>query len=275
MRSEAPSLPQAPMILRALRNGAHGDLVRAWQSFLVGQGLDPGGLDGEFGDKTEAATRVFQSRHGLEADGVAGRQTLLKAMELGFELIEEPAADISGSNFPPRPDFPPLVGLAARQAVFGAFSFVPEPRPGNRENIRILGTWERDNIITVPIPQLRSALGSGAPSGMRFHRLAAAQLQGLWRDWEAANLLNRILSFDGAFVARFIRGSTTTLSNHAFGSAFDINAAENPLGARPALVGNRGATRELVPLAHKWGFYWGGHFGTRPDGMHFEIAFIK
>jgi hypothetical protein len=73
----------------------------------------------------------------------------------------------------------------------------------------------------------------------------------------------------------FIRGNTTTLSNHAFGTAFDINADQNSLGARPALVGQRGSTRELVPLANKWGFYWGGHFGSRPDGMHFEIAFLK
>jgi hypothetical protein len=26
-----------------------------------------------------------------------------------------------------------------------------------------------------------------------------------------------------------------------------------------------------VPVAHKFGFYWGGHFSRR-DGMHFEIA---
>jgi hypothetical protein len=110
---------------------------------------------------------------------------------------------------------------------------------------------------------------------MQFHRLAADQLIGLWQDWEQAGLLDRILSFDGAFVPRFIRGSTKTLSNHAFGSAFDINASLNGLGVRPPLFGQRGSVRELVPIAHKWGFYWGGHFNTRPDGMHFEIAFLK
>jgi hypothetical protein len=84
-----------------------------------------------------------------------------------------------------------------------------------------------------------------------------------------------VFPLNGAFVLRFIRGRTSTLSNHAYGSAFDINADETPLGARPRLVGQRGATRELVPLANKWGFYWGGHFGSRPDGMHFEVAFLK
>jgi peptidoglycan hydrolase-like protein with peptidoglycan-binding domain len=266
---------EAPVNLRALRTGSQGDLVRAWQSFLVGQGFDPGGLDGDFGDKTAIATKSFQAKHGIAADGVAGRETLIKAMSLGFELIEEPAADTTGSNFPPRPNFAPLVGTAGRQAVFGTFDFVAAPQPGNREAIRILGTWTQDNITSVPVPQLRRALGAGASAGMHFHRLAAEQLKGLWQEWEDANLLDRVLSFDGAFVPRFIRGSSRTLSNHAFGSAFDINAAENPLGSRPKLVGERGCVRELVPIAHKWGFYWGGHFGSRPDGMHFEIAFIK
>jgi peptidoglycan hydrolase-like protein with peptidoglycan-binding domain len=276
MAASPPLSPATvPVTLRALRAGSQGDLVRAWQSFLLGQGFDPGGLDGVFGDKTVAATEAFQQRNGVTADGIAGRETIMRAMELGFELIEEPALDTSGSNFPPRPDFPPLESTAARQAVFGRFDFVPDPRPDNREHIRILGTWERDNIVNVPIPQLRAALGPRAPTGMRFHRLAAEQLKELWADWERANLLDRILTFDGAFVPRFIRGSTTVLSNHAFGSAFDINADENPLGARPALVGQRGATRELVPLANKSGFFWGGHFGSRQDGMHFEIAFLK
>ena len=277
LMSAAPTLSpaSAPVTLPALRIGSRGDLVRSWQTFLRGQGFDPGGLDGHFGDRTHEATKAFQRHHGLMVDGIAGRQTITRALQLGFELIEEPAPDNSGSNFPPRPDFPPLVGTAARQAVFGRFDFVPEPRPGNRENIRILGTWENENIVTVALPQLRQALGPSAPAGMRFHRLAAEQLKGLWADWEQANLLDRISSFDGAFVPRFIRGSTTILSNHAFGSAFDINAQTNPLGVRPPLVGQPGCVRELVPLAHKWGFFWGGHFGSRPDGMHFEIAFSQ
>lgn len=273
----APALGPAgaPVSLPALRLGSQGDLVRAWQSFLLGQHFDPGGLDGVFGDKTTVATKAFQNREGLPVDGVAGRQTILRATQLGFELIEEPAADASGSNFPPRPDFPPLVGTPARQAVFGRFDFVPEPRPDNKERIRILGTWADDNIVAVPIPQLRLALGAGAPASMRFHRLAARQLQDLWSDWERAGLLSRLLSFDGSFVPRFIRGSTTVLSNHAFGSAFDVNAKQNPLGARPPLVGERGSTRELVPIATRHGFYWGGHFGSRPDGMHFEVAVLR
>jgi hypothetical protein len=75
--------------------------------------------------------------------------------------------------------------------------------------------------------------------------------------------------------ARFIRCSNSSLSNHAFGTAFDINADENQLGSQPALPSEPGCVFELVPIAHKFGFYWGGHFTPpRRDGMHFEIAKI-
>lgn len=147
--------------------------------------------------------------------------------------------------------------------------------PGNREAVRILGTWVKDNIVDVPIPQLRKALGNGAPQTIQFHRLAEEQLKRMWEDWESENLLDRILVYDGSFVPRFVRGSRTVLSNHAFGSAFDINEKFNKLGHRPALVGEKGCVRELVSIANRWGFYWGGHYNGRPDGMHFEVAVLK
>jgi peptidoglycan hydrolase-like protein with peptidoglycan-binding domain len=274
----APAVPPGPEpVLRALRVGMSGPRVAAWQTFLTGQGFGPGGSDGEFGEKTRDATKAFQAKHRLHVDGAAGRETLLKAASLGFELIEEPAEDASSSNFPPRPAFSPLINDAQRAAVFGRFDFVAAPLPKNPENIRILGTWARDNIVSFEIPQLKKALGSKAPKTVSFHRLAAKQMQKLWADWEEAGLLDRVISYHGDFVPRFVRGSTTSLSNHSFGSAFDINFKSgklNGLGMRPALVGAPGSVRELVPIANRNGFYWGGHFQTRADGMHFEIAFL-
>jgi peptidoglycan hydrolase-like protein with peptidoglycan-binding domain len=267
--------PGGPATLPALQVGMHGARVAAWQAFLLGQGFGGGPTDGYFGEHTRDATKAFQRKYKLEEDGVAGRATLLKAAALGFELIEEPADDTTSSNFPPRPSFSPLVTNPQQEAVLGHYDYVPAPTRDNPEGIRILGTWERDNIVRVPIPQLRKALGNRAPETMAFHRLAAKQLQGMWADWEKAKLLDRVLTYDGSFVPRFVRGSRSALSNHAFGSAFDINERYNSLGKRPALVGKKGSVRELVPIANGWGFYWGGHYNRRPDGMHFEVAFLK
>lgn len=132
----------------------------------------------------------------------------------------------------------------------------------------ITDNWESLNIITVSIPQLINIKGNDR---VRCHKLVANQLVKLWQDWEDAQLINLVFTWGGSFVPRFVRGSRRTLSNHAFGSAFDINVAWNSLGAVPALVGQKGSVRELVTIANDNGFFWGGHF-RRLDGMHFEVA---
>jgi len=132
-----------------------------------------------------------------------------------------------------------------------------DPQPKNPQHTRILATWEHDNIVDVPIPQLKkTAIGPKAPSTIRFHRLGAAQLQGLWKEWEKA--ISTVFFLLAAASSR-----ASTLSNHSFGSAFDINVAWNERGHRPALVGEKGSVRELVPITHQWGFWWGGHFISR------------
>lgn len=262
--------------MKVLRKKMEGADVKKWQLFLIGRGLLKGSADGVFGGKTEAATIAFQKEQNLSADGVVGNQTLGKAMMLGLALLEDPAdTSNTGPNFPPPPaDLPPLVGTAARQAVFGKFAFKHKPLPNNKENIVITDNWEQNNIVRVVIPQLAGIEGASHDGGVRIHKLAAKQLQDLFKAWASAGLSDRILTWGGAFVPRFIRGNNGVLSNHAFGSAFDINVAWNMLGHEPARVGERGSVRELVQLANQHGFYWGGHFKKRPDGMHFEVAKI-
>lgn len=46
------------------------------QKVLKARGFDPGGLDGVIGRNTIAAIRAFQAANGLDANGVAGPQTL-------------------------------------------------------------------------------------------------------------------------------------------------------------------------------------------------------
>jgi hypothetical protein len=256
--------------VRVLKLGVAGSDVKKWQLFLVGQRLAKFVPNGKFGPATRAATIAFQRKHALDPDGKVGNQTLGHAMTLGFELIEFAAEKDSG--YPRVPRFTPLVGTAARQQAFGRFSFVPAPQADNAEAIRIIDGWESENIVRVDIPQLAGKKGAPSSGAVGFHRLAAKQLQALFKAWSKARLLGRIATWDGSYVCRFIRGSTTVLSNHAFGSAFDINAALNPLGAEPAFPGKPGCVYELVRIAHDHGFYWGGHFSGRRDGMHFEVA---
>lgn len=259
--------------MRVLRLGVNGDDVRQWQTFLTGQGFFQGEVSGFFDPETKQATMDFQRAHEVKPfDGEAGDKTFGMAMQLGYSVARDPLnTDETGPNWPPAPDFAPVVSTAQKQQLFGAMAYVPAPTPWNREAIRITNGWDRDNIVMAKVPQLARV---GASTSVAFHKAAVWQFEQLWAAWEAAGLLDLVVSWEGSYAPRFVRGSTTYLSNHAYGTAFDINAKFNALGAKPALVGRTGSVRKLVPLANEWGFYWGGHFGGRPDGMHFEVAFL-
>jgi len=58
-----------------LKTGATGPAVEALQKQLQKAGFDPGGTDGAFGPRTEAAVMAFQKAKGLDADGVVGPRT--------------------------------------------------------------------------------------------------------------------------------------------------------------------------------------------------------
>ncbi|MGI8706798.1 MAG: M15 family metallopeptidase [Actinomycetota bacterium] len=136
---------------------------------------------------------------------------------------------------------------------FGEFSAQPQ----SDGTLRIDPRWVRENIRSerVPVlgeitchrnvfPQMRRALGEARATG-------------------AAYAINKD-QFGGCFGPRFIsRDPTGRISHHAWGIAFDLNVAENPVGSKPNL--NQG----LVQVIEKWGFTWGGRW-LIPDGMHFE-----
>ena len=255
--------------MKVLRLGSTGPIVSQWQMFLRGQGHLINAT-GTFDAATRDATIAFQKRHKLSPDGVVGNQSFGKAAMLGFELVDFTEID---REFPPAPDFQPLVSTAQRQELFGPMQFRPAPVAGNPEAIRITNGWDRENVVKVFVPQLAGIKGARADGAIWIHKAMAAPMQKLWRAWEQKGVLSMVLTFDGAYNPRFVRGRAhdQVLSNHAFGTAFDINARWNPLGAEPASPDAPGCVYRLVRIAHQCGFYWGGHFGRR-DGMHFELA---
>lgn len=245
-----------------------GDDVTQWQSFLRSlSSVSAVIITGEYDVITEGGTKAFQITESLSIDGVVGPMTLAKAMTLGFNPMQDDSQDESGPNWPAAPEFGPLQ-LPDKVRLFGQFAFVPAPTAINPEAIKVTDDWATENIVQVSIPQLTRLGVTEVP----FHRLAAKQLQSLWVAWESTGLLPKVLSWDGSWSPRFIRGSRTVLSNHAWGTAFDINAKWNPLGRQPALKGQPGSVRELVEIAYEHGFFWGGRFNSRPDGMHLEVA---
>ncbi len=83
------------------------------------------------------------------------------------------------------------------------------------------------------------------------------------------NLGHLLVTFDGCFNIRMVRGTTNSPSTHAYGLALDINAATNGLAQTH---GGFYDHPDFVKCFTDEGFDWGGNFHGRKDPMHFSFA---
>jgi D-alanyl-D-alanine carboxypeptidase len=74
---------------------------------------------------------------------------------------------------------------------------------------------------------------------------------------------------DWGYAFRDVRGVVGKLSNHASGTAIDLNATKHPLGAAGTF--ELGKVPMLRALTKKYGLTWGGDYKGRKDEMHYEI----
>jgi hypothetical protein len=133
---------------------------------------------------------------------------------------------------------------AFRYTVLGGGHIAPQP------------SWVASHISTETMPII---------GAMTCNTLMFPQLRAALEEIRATGLAGAIDpgQYGGCYVPRFIAG-TTTLSNHAFGLAFDLNVPENQRGT----VGQ--INRQVVAIFQRYGFTWGGvwHY---TDPMHFEL----
>jgi uncharacterized protein (TIGR02594 family) len=100
--------------------------IKDIQRALAALGYTPGAVDGVWGRQTAAAVRTFQSRHGLEPDGVVGPITLAK-------LFPTAAAPAAGAATGDALDDPGLVWFQEARRLIGT-----RETPGAGNNPKIL-----------------------------------------------------------------------------------------------------------------------------------------
>jgi hypothetical protein len=146
---------------------------------------------------------------------------------------------------------PPIV----MKEIFGEFSAYPQA--ADPAYLTVDPTWYDAHIVTRSVPILGS---------VTCNRRLFPALIGALSDVQRAGLGNELTVYSGCYAARTVaRSPTAPPSQHAYGAAIDINAPENPYGARPTM------DPRIVRIFEHWGFLWGGRFLT-PDGMHFEYG---
>lgn len=80
-----------------LKKGSRGDEVIKLQTALKELGYYTKTVDGAYGPSTIAAVKAFQAKNGLEADGIAGPETLAKLYGTSAEEAQ-PAASTDGTS---------------------------------------------------------------------------------------------------------------------------------------------------------------------------------
>ena len=129
----------------------------------------------------------------------------------------------------------------------------------------------RNYLTTIKI-EILDKNGKASTASLTCHKKLASSIQAAYREMKSKGFR----AYDnGCYNWRNMTGSSS-MSNHAFGIAIDINPAYNPY-----VKGNSSSTwknapsyykidGEIVSIWKKYGFFWGGDYSGIKDYMHFE-----
>jgi D-alanyl-D-alanine carboxypeptidase len=177
-----------------------------------------------------------------EVERIVGKQASVQDLDIASRLGLDPGA--VQTAFLTGGSIASVVGTF-NYTVLGGGRIAPDP------------AWVAANIATEAVPILGS---------VTCHRAIFPQLRAALEEVVTRGLADEINvdEYEGCYYPRFI-ADTTTLSNHSFGLALDLNVPGNQRGT----VGEM--NRDVVAIFQKWGFAWGGDWGYT-DPMHFELA---
>lgn len=238
------------------------DDVIAVQNLLLARGYRIGRADGICGDNTKAAIVTFQSGFLRRPDG---------RVDPGGRTWRMLNARGEGPHQPTPPDTPSL----SRP--------VPKPLPAsmnpglvaanNRYMQNKLGQpRDQFGVDCQPLTneQLRRniVVDSVGPFRVQGLRPAVASLRAVMEEIARSQPeVYRVLGTAGMLCCRYVRGSTTSISNHSWGTAVDlkINGVLDRRGDNNVQYG----LTLIAPIFNRFGWYWGAAFRTE-DAMHFE-----
>ncbi len=222
---------------------------------------------GAYAPQIPTVDLVVNAAWGKELGMTGPNALLVSARDSTPQALSKPIKRLAGGLAPQNLDIASQLGLdpdAAQVAVpVGTFSDavgVYRYRVLSGGHIAPEPAWVNSHIVTEVVPIL------GAVTCNKF---MIPQLKGALQDVVRADLADEIHpdEYAGCYYPRFIAGSTT-LSNHAFGLALDLNVPGNQRGT----VGEM--HRGVVEIFKRWGFGWGGDWGYT-DPMHFELREIR
>lgn len=268
------------------------------QTALRRHGVSPGPLDGVCGRRTISAIEHFQSKFLTRPDGRVDAhgpswRRLEKPIVAPPVRSHTPSAPVTArSPVPPVPLSPvngrdaPAPAMTHPESYWRQDTPLPAPgtvnrglvSPSSAEQVARFGGMpsahmsQQDKPVTNPVLLGLMATESVGPFRATGLKIALASLRSIFAEVKRELPdLYPLISKAGMQVNRLQRGSTTKVSNHAWGSAIDLIIAGKlvPFGAPNSCRG----LDALVPYFNRAGWYWGGGYRrARADAMHFECG---
>jgi peptidoglycan L-alanyl-D-glutamate endopeptidase CwlK len=217
-----------------IKLGDKGQDVKTWQEWLVSRKIDLD-IDSDFGPATEKATKTWQRRAGVDADGKVGPATLRAAISFGFEGFDGKAEKITSKPVSP----------ASPDAFKGGSEL-------DRKNAAFIARLH-------PTLQVKAKAFLDAAKADGWHLQI---VQGLRSFAEQDALFAQGRTKSGKRVTNARGGQ----SNHNYGTAFD---------AAPVVEGTISWNEKHFQLFGKWadiaGLSWGGRWKKFVDLPHLEL----
>lgn len=237
--------------------------VKMVQQLLLARGFSSlGRADGVCDDKTIDAIVAFQRGYLRSPDG---------RVDPGGRTWRHLAGTYSGAAAEPPEDTSPVTRTVARPA--------PETINGGLtpvSNDFMLATFgpprsSYNTLCQEPTnPRLRRNLVLDTVGPFRVTGLlpAVLSLKAVMADIAREQpRVYRALGTAGMLCCRYVRGSTTSISNHSWGTAIDLtlDGVLDAYGDDKVQVG----LVRIAPIFNRHGWYWGAAF-RKEDAMHFE-----
>lgn len=134
--------------------------------------------------------------------------------------------------------------------------------------------FQANHMIFWNIPMWIDTHIPALPNRLYINKDLVGPLETVFNRLISIQAYKEIVTYDGCFNIRYIRGSKTKLSIHSWGLAIDLNAANNPLGATK----EQAIAKGLKPFTQLFDEIWAdagwtcGSTFSRSDGMHYEYT---
>ncbi len=156
---------------KTIQSGDNGDAVRDLQQKLAEFGYYEGEIDGRFGNQTRRAVERFQYRHGLSADGIAGKRTLTV-------LYESDEIRPASSEATPAPSPAASTGLRPAASTGAPATATPSPTFAPTEPASSAAGGETVRPSQTPASSASATQGAGTAAPGATPEPAFARMEG-------------------------------------------------------------------------------------------------